>query len=167
MKYAKDYMVCDIPFTPDQETFLVNEISLQFKPVYSLASDIVVKTCQDAYSVIKPFYEEVMNIQEQFAVIYLNNQHKVIGVYILSTGGITSTVVDIRLILSVALKCLATSIIIVHNHPSGTLKASVNDKAISRRIAESAKLMDIELLDHLIITGSGNYISFSELGYLN
>ena len=97
--------------------------------------------------------------------MYLNHRKKVIGVYRLSKGGITGTVADIRLVLSVALKTLATSIVIAHNHPSGNLTASICDKNLTSTVKDALKLIDVTLLDHLIITNSG-YLSFSDEGLM-
>jgi DNA repair protein RadC len=85
----------------------------------------------------------------------------VIGGYKLSSGGITGTVVDIRIILGMALKCLASGFIIAHTHPSGELTPSKHDLDLTIRLMEASKLMDIQLLDHLIITEDA-YLSMSE-----
>ena len=84
----------------------------------------------------------------------------------MSTGGITGTVVDIRLLLSVALKTAATGIILAHNHPSGNLKPSEADKELTSKIKKASEYMDIKLLDHLIIAPEGKYLSFREDGLL-
>ena len=85
--------------------------------------------------------------------------------YQLSKGGIKGTIADVRLILSVALKTLATGLILVHNHPSGNLKPSEADKHITSKIRQAAKLLDIELIDHIIISSEG-YYSFMDEGVL-
>jgi len=82
---------------------------------------------------------------------------------LLSKGGITGTIADVRLILSVALKTLASGLILAHNHPSGNLKPSEADKQITSKIRQAAKLLDIELLDHIIISSEG-YYSFTDDG---
>jgi DNA repair protein RadC len=84
---------------------------------------------------------------------------------LLSKGGIIGTIADVRLILSVALKTLATGLILAHNHPSGNLKPSEADKQITIKIRQAAKLLDIELLDHIIISSEG-YCSFMDEGIL-
>jgi DNA repair protein RadC len=89
----------------------------------------------------------------------------VIGSYQLSKGGLTGTIADVRLILSVALKTLATGLILAHNHPSGNLKPSEADKQITSKIRQAAKLMDIEVLDHMILSSNG-YFSFTDDGIL-
>ena len=103
--------------------------------------------------------------QEEVKVILLNRANIVLGIYELSKGGISGTVVDIRIILGVALKCNASGIILVHNHPSGKLVPSEPDKAITKRLKEACNLLEIGLLDHLIISRYG-YYSFTDEGIL-
>ena len=97
--------------------------------------------------------------------MYLNRANKVLGVTVLSQGGITRTVVDIRLTISIALKCAATSIVLCHNHPSGNLKPSRADEEVTSKIKQAAQLFDITVQDHLIITDE-NYFSFADDGLL-
>ena len=104
-------------------------------------------------------------MQAQFVVIYLNRANRLLGSYQLSIGGITGTIADVRLILSVALKTLATGLILAHNHPSGNLKPSEADKQITNKIRQAAKLLDIELIDHIIISSEG-YYSFMDEGVI-
>ena len=102
---------------------------------------------------------------EEFWAVFLNRQNKIIDKQKLSQGGITGTVIDVRLVLKMALEKHATALIFAHNHPSGNLDASDADKKITRQLKESAKIMDIPLLDHLIIT-QGGYFSFADEGLL-
>ncbi|HSD08174.1 JAB domain-containing protein [Flavobacterium sp.] len=107
----------------------------------------------------------IIEYQEQVKVILLNRANIVLGIYELSKGGVSGTVVDIKIILAIALKCNASSIVIVHNHPSGNLEPSQPDKSITQRLKEASKILDLTLLDHLIITKEG-YYSFSDNGIL-
>ena len=109
---------------------------------------------------------DTIELQEEFKVLLLNRANEVLGIYPLSKGGITGTVVDSRLIFAVALKCNATGIIIAHNHPSGTLKPSEADITLTKSIKKCADFLDITLIDHLIITKNGFY-SFSNEGKLS
>lgn len=102
---------------------------------------------------------------EEFWALFLNRQNKIIEKQRLSQGGITSTVIDIRIVLKMALEKHATSLILVHNHPSGNLDASDADRKITRQLKEAATIMDIPLLDHLIITQTGHF-SFADEGLL-
>jgi DNA repair protein RadC len=91
---------------------------------------------------------------------------KLIGYFKLSSGGLTSTIVDTRLLFSVALKSLATGVILSHNHPSGNLKPSEQDKSLTDRIKQASRLLDINFLDHIIVTPKFKYYSFADDGKL-
>ncbi len=102
---------------------------------------------------------------EEFWMILLNRANSVLKMECISKGGVSGTVVDVRLILKPAIEQLASGIIICHNHPSGNIKPSEQDQQLTKKIKESAKVMDISLLDHLII-GDRDYFSFSDEGLL-
>jgi DNA repair protein RadC len=102
---------------------------------------------------------------EVFAVIFLNRANKINGFRIISEGGITGTVADPRIILKKALEEDAVSIILCHNHPSGSLKPSRADEELTHKIKEAAKFFDIKVLDHLIV-GDDGYYSFADEGIL-
>lgn len=102
---------------------------------------------------------------EEFWIIYLNNSNKVIQKNQLSKGGITGTLVDVRLVLKIALEVGATGLILSHNHPSGTLKPSEADKQITQKLKNAAQSLDIKVLDHLIITENA-YFSFADEGLM-
>ena len=117
-----------------------------------------------AYSLLMSLWNmDTIELQEEFKVVLLNRANDVLGVYSLSKGGITGTIVDQRLIFAVALKCNATGIILCHNHPSGNLKPSEADVTMTSKIKKCGELFDISLLDHLIITKNG-YFSFTQDG---
>ncbi|TNJ43778.1 DNA repair protein RadC [Tamlana fucoidanivorans] len=102
---------------------------------------------------------------EEFWIIYMNNSNKVLQKQQLSKGGITGTLVDVRLVLKTALEVGATGLILSHNHPSGTLKPSEADKQITQKLKVAAKSLDIVVLDHLIVTEK-TYFSFADEGVL-
>lgn len=127
---------------------------------------IKVTSSQMLYSlVLKQWNLDLIEFQEEVKIVLLNRASIVLGMHELSKGGISGTVVDIRIILGIALKCNATSIVLVHNHPSGNLEPSEQDKSITKRLKEASKMLDLNLLDHLIITTEG-YYSFSDNGIL-
>jgi DNA repair protein RadC len=143
----------------------VAEIELVYKP--AISDKPFISSSLDAYNVLVKFFPiETMCLQERFVAMYLNRSNRVIGVYPMSVGGITGTVVDVRLLLSVALKTAATGIILAHNHPSGNLKPSEADKDLTNKIKKASEYMDIKLLDHLIIVPESKYLSFTEEGLL-
>ena len=98
---------------------------------------------------------------EEFWILYLNNSNKVICKKRLSIGGITGTLVDVRIVLKQALEFSATGLLLCHNHPSGTLNPSEADKAITQKIKIASAQLDIKLLDHLIVT-QHSYFSFAD-----
>ncbi len=102
---------------------------------------------------------------EVFAVVYLNKANKVNDYSIISTGGITGTVADPRIILKKALEVQATSLVLCHNHPSGNLKPSKQDEELTAKIKEAARHLDIKIMDHLIVSEEG-YFSFADEGLL-
>ncbi|WP_333599769.1 RadC family protein [Flavobacterium sp.] len=113
------------------------------------------------FEIMQPIIGELPH--EEFWVLYLNNSNKVIYKAQLSKGGITGTVVDIRLIFKMALEHNATSVILTHNHPSGKLQASDADKEITKKLKIAGDQLDIKVLDHIIITEKG-YLSFQDEG---
>ena len=111
------------------------------------------------FDIMQPVIGELPH--EEFWVLYLNNSNKVIYKAQLSKGGITGTVVDIRIIFKMAFEQNATAIILTHNHPSGKLMASDADLKITKRIKEAGQTLEIQVLDHIIITENG-YLSFQD-----
>ncbi len=129
-----------------------------------LISSEIINDSNAAFDILATLFPpDTICLQEQFVVLYLNRANRVIGSYQLSKGGITGTIADVRFILSVALKTLATGLILAHNHPSGNLKPSEADKQITSKIRQAAKLLDIELMDHIIMSSEG-YYSFMDDG---
>ena len=122
-----------------------------------------IKSSETAYNLMEP---EIASLNhEEFWIIYLNNSNRVLKKAQLSKGGITGTLVDIRLVLKQALELSATSIILAHNHPSGTLIPSKADKALTDKLKKAASSMDINVLDHIIVC-SHSYFSFADSGLL-
>ncbi|HKX85168.1 MAG TPA: DNA repair protein RadC [Flavobacterium sp.] len=115
------------------------------------------------FELMQPIIGELPH--EEFWVLYLNNSNKVIYKSQISKGGITGTVVDTRLVFKMALEHHATSVILVHNHPSGKLQASEADKQITKKLSEAGKHLDILVLDHIIVTEK-SYFSFADEGLL-
>lgn len=122
-----------------------------------------IKGSKDVYALIQPLIGELDH--EEFWVLYLDNSNKVLQKKQLSRGGITATMVDIRLVFKKAVEIASVAIIVCHNHPSGKLKPSASDKELTQKIKQSGDLLDIKLLDHLIITQK-DYFSFADNGVL-
>ena len=114
---------------------------------------------------IRPFFGPEIEVFESMYLITLNQGNNIVSVTKISQGGISGTVVDIRLVAKYALEGLATSIILAHNHPSGSLKASSQDINLTKKVQAGMELLDITLLDHLIVTREG-YCSFADEGIM-
>jgi DNA repair protein RadC len=115
------------------------------------------------FDIMQPIIGELPH--EEFWIIYLNNSNKVIYKSQISKGGLTATLVDVRIVFKTALEQNAVGIILVHNHPSGMLQASEPDKQITRQLKQAGQTMNISVLDHVIITEK-SYLSFADEGIL-
>ena len=145
---------------------IASEIKITYEPQVKPANRPKIQRSTDADQQARAFFDQtMMNIREQAVVLFLNRSNRVIGGFRISSGGITSTVIDISLILGIALKCLAKGIILAHNHPSGELQPSRADQEITARLKEAAKILDITLLEHLILTEE-SFLSFADEGFL-
>jgi DNA repair protein RadC len=119
----------------------------------------VIKSSKEAYEFISPYLSDLHH--EEFWAIYLSRNNTVIYQSKIGQGGINATIADIRIILKTAIEHLASGIIICHNHPSGNIKPSESDITLTQKIKEAAKLMDINLIDHIIFTDK-SYFSFAD-----
>lgn len=115
-----------------------------------------ISSSAQAYQVLKSKLNDLPH--EEFWVIYMNRNNLVMKTECISRGGVSGTIVDTRLILKPAIECLASGIILAHNHPSGNLKPSQEDILLTKKVKEASKVMDIVLQDHIII-GDGAYLS--------
>lgn len=141
----------------------VNEIKVSYcEKLGTIDSEPVASSEHVARLLYEHWDKNTIGLQETFKVLLLNNANKVKGTYQASTGGITGTLVDLRLLFAVVLKTVSTSIILAHNHPSGTLRPSAMDKQLTEKIKKAATLFDIKVLDHLIIIPNGDYYSFAD-----
>tara|TARA_R110002111_G_scaffold203827_1_gene268659 strand:+ start:82 stop:543 length:462 start_codon:yes stop_codon:yes gene_type:complete len=110
---------------------------------------------------IRNIYGDDLTIYESFYIVLLNNSNTTIGFARISQGGITGTLVDVRLVLKYVLDTLAVSVILAHNHPSGTLRPSQADKDITKKLKNTLQLLDVTVLDHIILTET-SYFSFAD-----
>ena len=143
---------------------IVNEIKLSYSRKGN--SDKVISNSYDAAEVFRQHFDSnEIDYRESFFALYLNQSNKVLGIRKISESGISSTIVDVRIIMQTALLCNASSIIVAHNHPSGNLKPSNEDLKITKNIKNASEFLNIKLLDHCILT-STDYLSFADNGYL-
>lgn len=133
------------------------------RALQEVAERKIIGGSQDAYLFFKPYLSDLHT--EEFWAIFLNSSNKVIHQAQFHQGGISGTLVDVRVLFRVALEHYATAVIVAHNHPSGSLVPSTEDKLLTQKILEAGNLLEIKLLDHLIIT-QNSYFSFSDAGLL-
>ena len=145
--------------------FTMPEITISYKDNVKASERVKILTPQSSYSHLKPFYTECMEHHEESYVLFLNRANKVLGVSLISKGGMAETVMDVKIILQTALKAHASGIILSHNHPSGNLHPSEPDKRITSKIKEACKFLDLNLLDHIIVTEE-SYYSFVDEGLI-
>lgn len=144
---------------------VANEVQLSYSSGQSNADLKKITSSKDAYSIFLLIWEEPLELLESFYVLFLNKANKVLGYRCISKGGVTGTVVDPRCIFQAALLVNASAVILAHNHPSGALTTSDADVAITKKITEAGKFLDIAVLDHLIMT-SESYFSFADEGLI-
>ena len=120
---------------------------------------IQIRESKDIYKVLQPYLSDLQT--EEFWAVFLNQNNRIVGKARLSAGGINQSVVDVRILFKTALEHLSTAITIAHNHPSGNLKPSQEDLRITKQIADAGKILNIQLLDHLIISQNA-YLSFAD-----
>jgi DNA repair protein RadC len=145
----------------------VNEIQISYKEKNETLSSDGIKNCGHAAKLLFDNWNaNTIGLQETFKVLLLNNSNKIKGEFELSTGGITGTLVDIRILFAIVLKSLSVGIILCHNHPSGKLIPSEADKSITKKIQKAAAFLDVQVLDHLILTPNGEFYSFADNGLL-
>jgi len=142
------------------------EVELVYKSKVKASERPHIKTSKDAADLLKHLWsDDKIDFVEQFKVLFLNRANKVLGVFEASSGGVTGTVADPKLIFVAALKANACGIIISHNHPSGNLKPSQCDEQLTLKIKYAGQFLDIKLLDHIIVSSEG-YYSFADEGLL-
>lgn len=143
---------------------IVNEIKLSYSRKGN--AEILITNSRDAVQVFRQHFDSgEIDYRESFFTLYLNQANKVLGIRKISESGISSTVVDVRIIMQAGLLCNASGIILAHNHPSGNLKPSAEDLKITKSIKSASELLNIKLLDHCILT-STTYLSFADEGLL-
>lgn len=115
--------------------------------------------------IMKLWNQDTIELHETFVAVFINQANNTIGWYVVSQGGITGCIVDVRMLFAAALKVGAVGMVVAHNHPSGNLKPSVADLKITKCIQAVADVHDMQILDHIIVTSDG-YYSFGDEGQL-
>ena len=145
---------------------IISEVELVYRSKIKAAERPIIKSPADSYKILLGNWNlNKIEFVEHFKVLYLNRGNRVLGINEISTGGISGTVADPRLIFIAALKLNATALILCHNHPSGRLTPSEADKSLTDKIRNAGKFLDIQVIDHIILT-SESYYSFADEGLL-
>ena len=143
----------------------IREVQVSYQPLRGTLFQV--RSSHSAYDYISRVYDKAtIGLYEEFNVLLLNRANRIIGCLKLSKGGLTGTVVDIRILFATTLKSMACAIILAHNHPSGNLNPSEADKDLTSQIKQAGKLLDIQVIDHLILGINDDYVSFSDEGWL-
>ena len=144
----------------------VSEIEIVYRTKIKCSDRMKIVCSKDAYNLLKSTYRSgTIEHKEHFKILLLNRANKVIGYTSISEGGINYTVVVVRIILQMAILCNASSIILAHNHPSGNLKPSSDDIKLTENIINAAKLMNMQVSDHIILSEE-DYYSFADEGMI-
>jgi len=145
------------------KTYKTTTDEIQLKKVKSNFPRAKITSSKDAFDYVSQFYGDDIEIYESMFLVLLNNSNNTIGFVKISSGGMTATICDVRLVCKYAIETLATAIILCHNHPSGLMKESKADIDLSKKVQKALQYFDIRLLDHLILA-KNNYLSMSEEG---
>jgi DNA repair protein RadC len=145
----------------------IAEVSLVYRTKVKASDRLQIKCSKDASDIFMGIWDlNTIEHHESFKLLLLNRANKVLGVANISEGGTSGTVTDLKIIFQYAIKTNANGIIICHNHPSGNISPSESDSRITTKIKQAGEIMDIQLLDHLIITTDHCYYSFADNGLL-
>lgn len=137
---------------------IISEIKLKYNPTTLKQDRTKIINGQSAYEILLDTWAmDTIELYEEFKVLLLNRTNEVLGIHTLSKGGISGTVVDLKLLFAVVLKSASSCIILAHNHPSGNLKPSVADINLHDKIKNVASYLDVQVLDNMIITKNGFY----------
>ncbi|MGA0556814.1 JAB domain-containing protein [Larkinella sp. VNQ87] len=149
-----------------QSLFRVNEVEIVYRNPILYQDRIQIRSSATAYEILLATWaQNRLELVEQFKILLLDQQNNCLGVSDIASGSMSSCLADPKVIFATALKTRATGLILVHNHPSGNLAPSESDKALTRKLKDGGKLLDIAVLDHLIVTPH-NYRSFADEGLM-
>ncbi len=150
----------------DSRSQEIAEVFVSYKTNVRPSDRKHIRSSKDAELIMRSLWNnDTLELRESMILLLVNRANKVLGHFIVSEGGVAGTVVDPKLIFVVALKCLAHGIILCHNHPSGNLRPSQSDLDLTKKIKEAGKLLEIQLLDHLILT-TESYTSLADEGII-
>lgn len=148
------------------QSWQVSEVELVYVNKMKSTERPVITSSKTAYDVLMEHWDKKkIDYIEHFKILLLDKANRVLAVYEVGSGGLTATFVDQRQVFCAGLLVKATAIILAHNHPSGRLVASNEDQTLTRKMVEAGKILDIQILDHIIVTSDG-YYSFTDEGLI-
>jgi DNA repair protein RadC len=151
----------------NQQQTTVSEVQLIYKNKVKASDRVKITSSRDANAVfIDSWNRDTIGFLEEFKILLMNRSNSVLGILEISKGGVSGTVSDVRVIFAAAIKGNASGIICAHNHPSSNLNPSESDTRLTQKLKEGASLLDIQLLDHLIVSPEGDYYSYADNGLL-
>ena len=140
----------------------VSEIKLVYKSKTKAKERPQITSSRDAYWTLESNWSDQIGLLEEFNVLLLDRSNRAMAICPISKGGVSGTVVDLKIVFAAALKGRASSIILAHNHPSGNLTPSQADIELTRKFRKAGEILDISVLDHLILSPDGDYYSFAD-----
>lgn len=144
-----------------------SEIKVSYISKVRLSEAPQITSSHKAFQVFSAHWDwSEMELREHFNMLLLNRAGRVKAFYTVSIGGLSGTVVDAKIIFSVALKTMSSSIIVAHNHPSGNTNPSFADRELTKKLVSAGQLLDLPVLDHLILTPDYRYYSFADEGLI-
>ena len=150
-----------------QQQISIAEVQLSYRSKIPASQRRKITCSKDAFDLFfETWNQDTIEHVEEFKLLLMNRSNSVLGIMVVSKGGISGTVTDIRIIFQAAIKANASGLIVCHCHPSGNLNPSESDNKITQKIKAAGNIMDISLLDHIIITMDGSYYSFADNGLL-
>jgi DNA repair protein RadC len=143
---------------------MLAELSISYKVAPNTLPKVT--KAEEIYEFLKEIWnKELINVQEQCVALFLNNSNRVIGYKLIGTGTMKMCVIDVKLVVSLALHSMCEAVVLAHNHPTGNLKPSTQDEAITNKIKQALQLIEVRFIDHIIISEAG-YLSFAMQGLL-
>lgn len=144
--------------TIKSDLYNVTEVQLIYKRNSDLGHSPKISSSKEAHTLLRNTWDSNrIELLEQFKILLLNTSNICVGISEVATGGISSCIVDPRIVFATALKANATTIILAHNHPSGGLRPSESDLSLTKKLVGAGRLLNIDVVDHLIITPKSYY----------
>ena len=141
----------------------ISEVQISYRPSREVFSNIIINKSTQASEIFQKIWSSDLEYKEEMNIILMNRANKILGYNRVSTGGTTGTVVDLKVLFQLILKTNTQAFVIAHNHPSGNLKPSIQDRKLTEKVKEISRLLDVSFLDHMILS-AGSYYSMADEG---